>query len=765
MSEKNEDERGDRAESPPCNGPHPPGARDEALRESERKYRFLIEESPGISLMIGRDGLLKNVSKYTLETLGYQKDEVIDRHITDFLPPDTQEEAVREVEKAFKGDDTSWGEVEILAKNGSIHTVMFSPSRLVVYEEEDSLPSMLVTGVDICERKHAEEAFLKAQQVADFERARIETILKIVPAGVVILEKPDGKITYVNDRAIGLYGADPRGLTLEERSIKLFRLLKSDGRVYLPEELPGSRALLRGEEIFDEEMIIERSDGSRVNVIANAVPLYGPSGEIAAAVGAFHDISDRKRAVEALRKSEERFRTSAEHLPDCFGIYSAIRDESGRIIDFKIEYMNQAACTVNQTSREELTGKRLCELLPAYCDSGLFDDYRQVVETGEPLSEESVLKGVNDEGLCRVFDIKVAKLGDGLVVLWHEITARVQAEQELRNTSSYLDNLVTYANAPIIVWDVDYKITRFNHAFERLTGHRAKDVLNAPLDILIPEPKREETMNHIRRTLAGERWEALEVPILLKDGTVRDVLWNSANIFDEDGITMIATIAQGYDVTDQKRAEERLRASLEEKETLLRELHHRVKNNLQLVSSMLILQAQHASDPAAFAAYNEIQNQIRSMALIHAKLYQAEDLAKIDFTKYLQELITALIHSYGFPADRVSVTLNAPGEMLNLNTAVPLGLIINELVSNCLKHAFPENRSGEILVDLFGVDDGSYLLRVADNGIGFPEGLDITSTATLGLQLVNTLVEQLKGTIQLERGAGTTFIIQFKERV
>lgn len=745
------------------NGPYPPGAM-EVLRESERKYRFLFEEQPGISLMIGRDGLVKNVSNYTLESLGYQKGEVIGRHFTEFLPPDTREKAVREVEKAFQGEGTSWGEVAILAKNGSIHTVLFSPSRLVVHEE-NSVPAILVTGVDICERKRAEEALLKAQKMADFERARIETILKSVPAGVVILEMPDGKITYVNDRAVELYGKDPRGLSVEEHSSTLFRLLKPDGRVYLPEELPASRALLRGEEIYDEEMIIERPNGSRVNVIAKAVPIYGPDGEVTGAVGAFHDVTDRKRVVQALRESEARFRTSAEHLPDSFGIYSAIRDESGRIIDFEIEYVNQTMSTVCQIPVEELTGKSLSELLPGYRDSGLFEQYCKVAETGKPFSEESILKDPGDKRPYRVFDISVAKLGDGLVTLWREITDRVQMEQELRNTSSYLENLITYANAPIIVWDCDYRITRFNRAFERLTGHREEDVLNAPLDILLPEPNREEAMELIRRTLAGERWESLEVPILRKDGTVRDVIWNSANIFGEDGATVISTIAQGYDITEQKRAEERLRASLEEKETLLRELHHRVKNNLQLVSSMLILQAQHANDPTAFVAFNEIQNRIRSMALIHAKLYQAQDLAKIDFTKYLQELTAALIHSYGISTDRVSTTLNASGVMLGLNTAVPVGLIVNELVSNCLKHAFPGNRNGEIRIDLQREEGGSYILRIADDGIGLPEDLDITSTTTLGLQLVNTLVEQLKGTITLERDTGTTFIIQFKERV
>jgi PAS domain S-box-containing protein len=738
---------------------------EEALRESERRYRFIFEESPGISLMIGRDGHLQDVSKFALEEFGYQKDEVIGRHVTEFLPPDKREAAVEEIEKAFKGEGAPWGEVEIVAKNGAIHTVLFSPSRLVVHEE-DSFPSILVTGVDICERKRAEAALREARTAAELERAQIESILKSVPTGVMILEKPDGRITYANDRAVELLGADPRGLLLGAHPLKSYRVLEPDGRLYPFEELPARRALLRGEEIYGKELLIERSDGSRVVVATSAVPLYDQGGEVAGAVGSFHDITDRKRAENALLESEERFRTSAEHLPDCFGIYSAIRDESGRISDFKIEYVNQAACDVTRLSREELTGKRLFELLPAYRDAGLFEEYCRVVETGEPFSEESILEDLyGGELQRRAFDIRVAKLGDGIVALWHEVTDRVQAEQELRNTSSYLENLINFANAPIIVWDTEYRITRFNHAFERLTGHRAKDMLNAPLEILLPEETREVAINHIKRTMAGERWETLEIPILRRDGTVRDVLWNSANIFDEDGMTVIATIAQGQDVTDRKRAEERLRASLQEKETLLRELHHRVKNNLQLIASMLLLQAQYTQDPAAFALYNEIQNRISSMALIHAKLYQADDLARIDFGKYLRDLTNALIHSYGFTSDSVSVTLSAPEVLLNINTAVPLGLIINELVSNCLKHAFTSDRDGnEIRIELQPEADRGYVLVVSDNGVGFPAELDFRQTKTLGLQLVITLVEQLRGTIELERAAGTTFIMHFSER-
>jgi PAS domain S-box-containing protein len=738
---------------------------EETLRRLERRYRFLFECSPALNIIIGHDGLIRDINEYAAQALGYAKAEVVGKHILDFLPPGRKEKAADELAKVFKGEVRPWGEVEILAHNGTPHTILFAQVQLLEVEEDQG-PSLLVTGLDICERKRAEAALREARTAAELERTRVESILKTIPTGMVILEKPDGKITYANTSAVELLGADPSGLDLETHATRFFRLLKPDGSPYPPAELPARRALLRGEEIYGKELVIERSDGSRVVVLASAVPLYDHGGEVAGAVGSFHDITDRKRAEKALRESEERFRTSAEHLPDCFGIYSAIRDESGRIIDFKIEYVNQAACDVTRLPKEELTNKRLFELLPAYRDAGLFEEYCRVVETGEPFSEESILEDLyGGELRRRAFDIRVAKLGDGIVALWHEVTDRVQAEQELRNTSSYLENLINFANAPIIVWDSEYRITRFNRAFERLTGHRAKDVLNAPLDILIPEQTREEAMNHIKRTIAGERWETLEIPILLKDGTVRDVLWNSANIFDEDGTTVIATIAQGYDITDRKRAEERLRASLREKETLLRELHHRVKNNLQLIASMLLLQAQYTQDPAAFALYNEIQNRISSMALIHAKLYQADDLARIDFGKYLQDLTNALIHSYGFTSDSVSVTLSAPEVLLNINTAVPLGLIINELVSNCLKHAFTSDRDGnEIRIELQPEADRGYVLVVSDNGVGFPAELDFRQTKTLGLQLVITLLEQLRGTIELERAAGTTFIMHFSER-
>jgi PAS domain S-box-containing protein len=738
---------------------------EEALRESERKYRFLFEESPGISLMIDRNGRLQDVSKFALDEFGYHKEEVIGRQISEFLQPATREAAAGELEKAFRGEGTPWGEVEIVAKNGSVHTVLFSPTRLVV-QEEDALPSILVTGLDICERKRAEAALREARTAAELERARIESILKTIPAGVVIIEQPDGRITYANDRAIELYGADPRGLDLETHGTKRFRLLKPDGSPYPPAELPASRALLRGEELFGEELVIERADGTRVQIAASVAPLINPGNERIGAVGSFFDITDRKRVEQALRESEERFRTSTGHLPDCFGTYSALRDASGRITDFKIEYVNRAACELTRLAEYELLGKRLCDLLPAYRESGLFENYCQVVETGVPLTEEFILEDLyGTEVRRRVFDIRVAKLGDGVVALWHEITDRVQAEEELRRTSSYLENLITFANIPIIVWDPDFKITRFNHAFEVLTGHRAMDVLAAPLEILLPEQSREEAITHIRRTMGGERWETLEIPILRRDGTVRDVLWNSANIFGEDGTTVIATIAQGLDITDRKHAEEQLKASLREKETLLRELHHRVKNNIQLISSMLHLHAQYIRDPTAFTFYKELQNRISSMALIHAKLYQADDLARIDFRNYLLDLTNALIHSYGFTADNVRVTLSAPEVLLNINTAVPLGLIINELVSNCLKHAFTGDRAGnEIRIELQPEAERGYVLKVNDNGIGFPAELDFRQTKTLGLQLVSTLVEQLRGTVELDRAAGTTFIIHFSER-
>ncbi len=336
-------------------------------------------------------------------------------------------------------------------------------------------------------------------------------------------------------------------------------------------------------------------------------------------------------------------------------------------------------------------------------------------------------------------------------------------EKELRETRDFLENLLKYSNAPIIVWEPSFKIMRFNHAFERLTGMDAKSVVGEPLDILFPDDRREEAMRHIRRTAEGERWEVVEIAIRRTDETVRIVLWNSANIYADDDTTLLATIAQGTDITERKQAEDEIRASLEEKEVLLKEIHHRVKNNLQVISSLLNLQLSQVKDRQAVEMFREGRDRVRSMAFIHEGLYRSEHLSTVDFTGYVRALTGSLFRSYGISSNTVALKISAGDAVLGIETAVPCGLIINELVSNSLKHAFPEGRKGEIRVGFHSERDNRFVLTINDNGLGFPADVDFRNAQSLGMQLVCTLVNQIDGAIELHREHGTEFRIAFTE--
>jgi two-component sensor histidine kinase len=234
--------------------------------------------------------------------------------------------------------------------------------------------------------------------------------------------------------------------------------------------------------------------------------------------------------------------------------------------------------------------------------------------------------------------------------------------------------------------------------------------------------------------------------------------------WSDDDIRLLRLVAEILaNALERKSAEERLQASLREKEVLLREIHHRVKNNLQVVHSLLYLQANAIAgevDPVALDAFRHSQARIKSMAAIHDRLYRAVDLAKIDFDDYLHALIPDLLRLYP-GSERISVHMAARGAHLSIDTAIPCGLIVNELVTNSLEHAFADRRAGRIDVSLAQPDGGPFELVVADDGIGFPPGMDWRNRKTLGLQLVSDLVSQIDGDVAFETDGGTRYLIRF----
>jgi two-component sensor histidine kinase len=254
------------------------------------------------------------------------------------------------------------------------------------------------------------------------------------------------------------------------------------------------------------------------------------------------------------------------------------------------------------------------------------------------------------------------------------------------------------------------------------------------------------------------------VPMVYSRSLVGFVGFDSVRVektLTEDIITLLKIVGEIFvNALVRKRAEGQIRTALQEKEVLLKEIHHRVKNNLQIISSLLDLQSDYIEDEQTRQLFQESRNRVKSMALIHERLYRAQDLAKVDFAEYIQSLARDVFRSYRTHATGIALRVNVEDVFLGVDTAIPCGLMINELVSNALKYAFPDGRGGEICVELFS-DNGQFTLAVRDNGVGFPKDLDFRNTESLGLKLVVTLVKQLKGTIALHRDGGTAFEIKF----
>jgi len=337
--------------------------------------------------------------------------------------------------------------------------------------------------------------------------------------------------------------------------------------------------------------------------------------------------------------------------------------------------------------------------------------------------------------------------------------ARLTADQtdEVR---SRLTAILESSDEAIVEETLDGLIETWNGGAERLYGYSFAEVRGKHTSSLLT-PGRPAELRAWRNPAPGRSSiERYETQHRRRDGTWVDVSIGGCSIRDSRG-QEIGRCFTARDVTPSKTAE-RLRVSLKEKEVLIKEVHHRVKNNLQVISSLLNLQARHIEDGKALEMFKESQNRVRSIALFHEKLYQSKDLTHVGATGYLKNLISNLLTTYGARSNAVALSVEPNDIFLGVDVAMPLGLIVNELISNALKHAFVEGKHGEVRVDLRSQDHRNHLLCVSDNGPGFPRELDFRKAPSLGLQLVCTLTEQLGGSIELRRDQGTTFQVAFQ---
>jgi PAS domain S-box-containing protein len=323
---------------------------------------------------------------------------------------------------------------------------------------------------------------------------------------------------------------------------------------------------------------------------------------------------------------------------------------------------------------------------------------------------------------------------------------------------SNLENVFDSMAGALLIFDTDGRITRVNQAALNLLGYGRDALLGRPFDEICPAP-RADPLGPIVQTNDEGIVAIEEKEFLRRDATRVPVSFSGAALRSADG-PLQGYVCVAQDLTERKRIEERIQSSLAEKELLLREVHHRVKNNMQVISSLLAIQSGYTNDPEIRAQFEESQNRIRSMALIHEQLYHTSDFSDLDLRAYL-ELLTAHLMRSSDRSERTSLDLHVQALASDIDQAMACGLIVNELVTNSLKHAFPEEVCGRIRVSLHEDTAGDRILSVSDNGRGLPENLDVGRSHALGLALVEKLVKQFQGRMDFCCDKGTEVRIVF----
>ena len=338
-----------------------------------------------------------------------------------------------------------------------------------------------------------------------------------------------------------------------------------------------------------------------------------------------------------------------------------------------------------------------------------------------------------------------------------EVTVNALEESERRFRKTF-----ELAGAGIVQVALNGRFTRVNQRFCDIVGYTESEMLELGFQDITHPDDLEDDLANARRVFDGEIGIfSMEKRYVRKDSSLVWVSVTVSLVRDDSGAPNYF-IAVVEDTTQRKQAELAVQNSLAEKEVLLREIHHRVKNNMQVISSLLNLQAKSIEDARLSKVFRESQSRVRAMALIHEILYQSGNLGRIDLGEYVSKLATSLVRMYGTEPDRINLNIGAQDVTLGIDDTVPCGLVINELLSNSLKYAFRDGRTGEIGIDAAPVKNGEIKLVVHDDGVGIPAGVDIRNTETMGMRLVVGLVEsQLGGRVDLDRDHGTRFTITF----
>lgn len=455
-----------------------------------------------------------------------------------------------------------------------------------------------------------------------------------------------------------------------------------------------------------------------------------------------------------LIKKEKRFKTLYNEAPLA---YQSLNQE-GFIIEVNRKWLEKLGYT-----RRDVLGHWFGEFLTPESREDFMNSFSRLKVEGKISGLNLVVFSKDGSRLDLSFTGRVTYDENGNFKQTHfifqDITKQLKVEKALKESENYYKTIFENRGAASIIIEEDDTISLINSAFEDLCGYSKEEVEGKMAWYQFVSDKDLDLMKDYR-SLRLEDPNSVpnnyEFELVDRDGKVKNILIT---------VSMIPgtrkSLMSLMNITKLKDTENELKNSLKEKDLLLKEVHHRVKNNMQIISSLLSLQSSYIEDEKVRTLFQESQNRIRSMAMVHEKLYKSENMSKIDFKQYMSDLVDSLSYNHRIHPDNVKKKMETV--LFDVETAIPCGLIINELVTNTFKHAFPDGNIGEITVELYKKKD-TVFMKVSDNGIGFPEDIDFKNTKSLGLKLVNSLVMQLDGEIQLDTTNGTLFTVSFTRR-
>lgn len=718
------------------------------LRENEERYRAIYNQAfIGIARVDIYSGKFIEVNSRLCEILGYTKEELLKKTTFEITVKEDREKL--SLSDQLSGDGF-FVQRRYLHRNGSV--VYMNLSYSLVKDVANNPLYFVVVYDDITRNKLYEQEILS-------QSAKLKAIFES-SSHLVWTVNREYELTSFNSNFLDVvtdkYRISP---TLNKRLQDY--LSTQDALEYSKEWIPKYEAVFSGQKIKFEKAD-KTSAGEDVFREVFLHPIFNDRNEIVEIACIAHDVTERK--VFERQITEQSAKLNAVFESSSHIIWTMNRNME--LTSFNQNYVNESlrlykvrpvlnqdmgAVMRNVLPREEMS-------LWASKLNACFDGKRQQFEMvndgmgeGEKIYREIHLHPIfNEKG-------EVAEVSG----IAQDITERKNYEKQIIEQSAQLKAI--FNSSSHIIWTVtkDFKVTSYNdNFFNRISSniesfHILKNGTGA---INANNPNYETWISHYAKAFAGQSQHFETQTRTMENDPVWTEIFLEPIIGIDGKVREVSGIA--HDVTEKKKAEEQIRLSLKEKEVLLKEVHHRVKNNLQVISSILNLQSSYVKDQNTLNLLKECQNRIKSMAFIHESLYQNKDFSNINFSEYLVMLAKNLLHSYGMLENRIRLVLDVEKVALNLDLSIPCGLIVNEIISNALKYAFPGEREGVISIELKLKGDKLYLV-IGDNGVGLPPELDFRNTESLGLQLVVTLVEQLNGEIDVDLSNGTKFLINF----